>query len=998
MEPKDIHISRFYSAASPVPSPISPQLCARPQAPVFSQTELLFHKRLPPVSQPQDLAETDISPSGTPSEVDTCQLLSPLYHTPQPYYTQDYTQDQLDQQAESHPDESLQDYPFNFQQNHSRAYQSNLNQQPDQDKNQHVDPPSNLNQRQLQTHMGLDNTPNSYQDHPLDHQTPNSYQDHQMIQQAIYCSQESHVMEQQSLGVGSQLADPDDHQSMHSQQQSYQLRILAQLQREELVYNTPEPSEQSQTQSSGHMSYTPTHHQDLRPYMHPQGHADPQPGHCLYTQPPQSPLTPVEPTSPWFPSPQVYPNPNPPYSVYPHSPPPHPNSNSLLQTKYSPLPNPNPTYSPHPNHSPYSYTHLSPQSNASPHSNHPSSSPSPASPYAIPNPHLQSNHNYGLSCQPNTYPNPTPYYSPHPLPNSPSVLPCGGWGTSRGVGAEGGRGAHMSQLSYTRHLDHARSLCSPPAQQMQGTLTEQTENDEMSNCSRLLCSMCQRVFRSLPALNGHLRSHGGLRGQTSRTHTQRMRQGAMPLSPVPMVMPVSVPIRPSAPPAPGMEEGPEAEKDRRRWKKRDQYQPSPLVLPCRPYGNAGVFRGLLRSSGVTGAYTPGAYTTGAYTPAPMLPPEREGTGLFCSLSRAEGGLLKPEEQPAEMKPRINIGVGFQAEVPPLQDPRHAHADPHNAVMLWKPWDDLENPSTQHRVDCLLMMSCSSVCPGGGTNSEYALHSLSKSRGDFLETLEKMLLQPWLIRQSTTSYHYAGSDSWSPLEKRLVNKAFRMYKKDFRCIHSTVGSKSVSQCVEYYYTWKRRLRLNTPVKIPSALPEDNGGIMDREGLEVDSSLTNKKLSITRSPEHSEPTTNSISTLFRGGYDDKQGSLTQPSLNGQTGVHTTSIQNICRQIPGASFGPVLEAGPGSRGCSPVQQESDRDTHISGPGCLRASPSSASYSPTPNNSLRPPCFKRHPQPPTLYPCRECSKVFSKVKSRNAHMKTHRQQDVHGHMEQLD
>ncbi|XP_010899983.2 transcriptional-regulating factor 1 isoform X1 [Esox lucius] len=1024
MDPEEIHMSRFYSPISPLPSPMSHQPCAHQPAPLF------FPKRLPPLSQsqllaqPQDLVETDLTPRGVPSDVDTCQLLSPLYHPSQPYYTQDYSQDQTDQQAESRPDESVRGYAFSFQQNHSRAYEPNLNHQPDQCENHHVDHPANVDQRQLQIHMDLDNTPGSYQDNPMDHQNPASYQDDQMSHQAMYSNQESRLMEQQSQDIQSQLADSGDHQSVQSQLQNHQLRlhILAQLQRQELAYSTadPTPQEQSQTQSHTHMSYTPTQHQEPSQYMHAQSPASQQPSQCLYTQPPQSPLTPLEPTSPWYLSPQSYPNSNPSYSLYPNSAHPHPNSNPHPQTKYSPQPNPTPSYSPQTNHSPYSYPHPSPQSNASPHSNHPSSSPSSAGPYSNPNAHIQSSHNYGLSCQPNAYPNHSPYYnpSPSPLSNSPPVLPCGGWAAGRGVSPES-KGPHLNP-NYMRHLNHKGPLCSPPAQQMQVTLTEQLENDETSNCSRLLCSVCHRVFRSLPALNGHLRSHGGLRGQTSRTPTPRMREGAGPLSPVAIVMPVSVPIRH---PAPGAEECPEAEQDvRRGWKKkRHQHQPSPLVVPCQASrGCTGVFRSLLRSTGVSGAYTP----------APMLCPDRAGTGLFCSLMRGNGDMVTPEKQLVRIKPRINIGVGFQAEVPPLHDRRHAHSDRHNAVMLWTPWDDLENPSTQHRVDCLLKMSCSSVCPGGGTNSEYALHSLSKSKGDFLVTLEKMLLQPGLIRQTTSSvtpYHYAGSDIWSPLEKRLVNKAFRMYKKDFHSIHAMVGTKSVSQCVEYYYTWKRRLRLNvrtpvglstslpegkirtpvrwpsylpegnvrTPVKMPSTLPEDNGGIMDREGLEVNSTLTNKRLSITRSPEHSEPTANSNSSLIRGGNKDEQ-----PSLNGQTDLHTISDQNDCQQIASSSFCPVLQAGPGSRGCSPVQREPDRPhrTHSSGPVCLRASPSSASSSPTPNNSLRPPCFKPHPQPTTLYPCRECTKVFSKVKSRNAHMKTHRQQDGHRHLEQLD
>ncbi|KAL0969363.1 hypothetical protein UPYG_G00226090 [Umbra pygmaea] len=1044
----------LHCAPSPIHSPMSPQHCPRLPASLFSQTQFPFPRPLLSEAQllaePHGLVETDFSPKGVPSEVATCQLMSPPphprpQHQPLPppqlslhYGYQEYDQDQSGQQMENHPDpESRRDYPLSFQ-NHNRAYQPNLN---------HLLDPDQRHQINHNTNLDLGSPPNHYQNPPMDQQNPNSYQEPPMPNQTIYSTQEDHHVEQQSVEVLSQQLDPDHHQTIQNQQ--LRLQILAQLQREGLVYDLPEPPSQdpSHTQPHTHIPYTPTPHQTPSPYMYTPTHAGQHPSPCFYTQLPQSPTTPVDPISPWYQSPQSYPDSEPSYSPYPRSSS-HPNFHShpqpkcstqpYLQPKYSPR-HPNPTYSPHPNQSPYQYSH------PSPHSHQPS--PSSTSPYAYPNTQPQSSHNYAL---PSTYPNHNLYSntSPSPVHLSP---PPGGWGSGRGVSPESRR-PHLNQLSLFRHLNNARPLCSPPAQLTKGTLAEHMENDETSNGSRLLCSVCQRVFRSLPALNGHLRSHGGLRGQNGRMQTHRM-EGVMPVSPAPLVMPVSVPIRPPDSPAPTLEEDcREGEQDgRREWKnKRCQRRPSPLVLPCKSVG-AVVFQSVLRPTGASGAYTP----------APMLRPAREGTGLFCSLTGGDGGLLTPMEQPIKIKPKINVGVGFQAEVPSLQDQRHAHSDPHNALLLWTPWDDLENPSTQHRVESLLMMSCSSVCPGGGTNSEYALHSLSKSKGDFLITLEKMLLQQWPVRHSNSStpYHYAGSDRWSPLEKRLVNKAFRMYKKDFHQIHLMVGTKSVSQCVEYYYTWKKRLRLNvrppvglaitlpegylttpsglpskllegnvrtqfglhstlpegdmrtmvevpsalpegnsrTPVGLSSTLPEDNSVIMDGVGLEVNGCPTNKELSITKSPDLPRPTANSFVSPVIAGYNDGQVCLTQPSLNVQMVLHAPSTQNACQQIRVGPFSPLLL--PGSGGCSPVQREVEwlHRTHCTGSDYLKTSPSLPGSNPRPNPSLHPFCSKPHPQPTTLYPCRECTKVFSKVKSRNAHMKTHRQQDGHTEMEEL-
>nr|XP_046223448.1 transcriptional-regulating factor 1-like isoform X2 [Oncorhynchus gorbuscha] len=501
------------------------------------------------------------------------------------------------------------------------------------------------------------------------------------------------------------------------------------------------------------------------------------------------------------------------------------------------------------------------------------------------------------------------------------------------------RGPHVNHLNQLNHLNHLKPLYSPPAQQTQMTLTEHLGNYETPNCSRLMCSVCQRDFKSLPALNGHMRSHRGLRGQPDRSQTYRTKEGVIPGSPVPIVMPVSVPVRLPASPFPcleeehqeGEDEGRRGWKERKKEKRRDPHRHSALVLPRQSTRGAVVFQSVLRS----------IVQLTEYTPPPMLRPDRDGTGLYCSLTTSDGDMLMSGEHLMKNKPRINVGIGFQADVPPLQDQRHSNSDIHKALVLWTPWDGLENSSTQHRVECLLMMSCSSVCPGGGTNSEYALHSLSESRGDFLGTLEKMLLQHWpMTANSLSSYHYAGSDTWSPVEKRLVKKAFMMYQKDFHRIQKTVGTKSVSQCVEYYYTWKRRLRLNvkTPVGLASTLPEV--------------------------------------------YPS------QPTMNGKMGLHTISTQNACQPIHSGSSCPRLQVG--SACCSPALGEVERPSkaHFYGPVCLRMSPSLFSSSPRPSNSA--PSAKLHTQPTPPYPCRACAKVFSKVKSRNAHMKTHRHEDT--------
>ncbi|EPY76015.1 hypothetical protein CB1_001518004 [Camelus ferus] len=127
----------------------------------------------------------------------------------------------------------------------------------------------------------------------------------------------------------------------------------------------------------------------------------------------------------------------------------------------------------------------------------------------------------------------------------------------------------------------------------------------------------------------------------------------------------------------------------------------------------------------------------------------------------------PGEQTVDAEAHINIGLRFQAEIPELQDVSALAQDTHKATLVWKPWPELENHNLQQRVENLPNFCCSSASPGGGTNSEFALHSLFEAKGDVMAALEMLLL----------------------LRKPKM-----------------VKSKMVAQCMEHYYTWKASMRL------------------------------------------------------------------------------------------------------------------------------------------------------------------------------------------------
>ncbi|KAK2857158.1 hypothetical protein Q5P01_005893 [Channa striata] len=371
----------------------------------------------------------------------------------------------------------------------------------------------------------------------------------------------------------------------------------------------------------------------------------------------------------------------------------------------------------------------------------------------------------------------------------------GGRGRRRGAG----RGGGDCQPSWTR--------IKPPSH----------ENASGASGCRLQCTVCKRDFRSLPALNGHMRSHSGARAATC------LKKGDDSSSHIPpssaLVMPVSVPVQSRG-----------AAKACRTTQRRCSRLPPATA-------GAVLYQSLMHPK-QEGAVTGGSKGEDGdafiddeqshYTPPPMLCPLRAGTGLYCSLTtksqqrvqlhNTHNGVNEPVAietlTTGINKPRINVGPAFQAQIPPLRDHKCVHSDSHNALLQWSPWDELEHPVNQKRVEAVMKMTGSSVIPGGGVSPEYALHILSESRGDFLRTVEKLLSTP------ESSVDHAG---WSAAERRLLVKSLQLHRKDFSRIQKAVQTKSLSQCVEFYYLWKKKLSLSakTLTALTITLPKANG---------------------------------------------------------------------------------------------------------------------------------------------------------------------------------
>ncbi|XP_050353800.1 zinc finger protein 541 isoform X2 [Nymphalis io] len=254
-----------------------------------------------------------------------------------------------------------------------------------------------------------------------------------------------------------------------------------------------------------------------------------------------------------------------------------------------------------------------------------------------------------------------------------------------------------------------------------------------------------------------------------------------------------------------------------------------------------------------------------YTPQPILPPDRDGCGLFMELIngiQADANLLSHLED--HRLPRINIGVDHQADIPELCNDRiDLHRVPEQ--LLWDP--GINDGLDDNEVRMFMELAMCAAMPVGGHTREYALQTLGECGGDIRAATLRLMSRP-----AAPSQH---ESRWTPDEVEAFLAGLSQYDKDFFRISQLIRTKDSKQCIQFYYFWKK-------------------------------------------------VTKDYKTLYLRSWNDGQ-------------------------IPQGTLGQV--SAPGSALCA--------------------------------------------SPPTAYdgeefPCKICGKVFNKVKSRSAHMKSHRPLDA--------
>ena len=200
------------------------------------------------------------------------------------------------------------------------------------------------------------------------------------------------------------------------------------------------------------------------------------------------------------------------------------------------------------------------------------------------------------------------------------------------------------------------------------------------------------------------------------------------------------------------------------------------------------------------------------------------SGLSCQSKSHQHQMLKVDLE-SDKTPKV--GEEFQADVPDCQASRGT-ADDCLDTLLWNPDTLLDDVD----IDDYLMLASSCAVHLGSHNEELALEVLQKHDGNLTDAVQELLASPdddddeddeddddvgshQLDADSEASdmeededdeeeesiLRESASNPWSELEVNAFYEGLVKHKKDFVKISQQIGTRSVEECVDFYYLWK-----------------------------------------------------------------------------------------------------------------------------------------------------------------------------------------------------
>ncbi|KAH8359524.1 hypothetical protein KR093_007360 [Drosophila rubida] len=190
-----------------------------------------------------------------------------------------------------------------------------------------------------------------------------------------------------------------------------------------------------------------------------------------------------------------------------------------------------------------------------------------------------------------------------------------------------------------------------------------------------------------------------------------------------------------------------------------------------------------------------------YTPAPILNPDRKGTGLYCNVRKQLGqgifdnfdddfgdpvGLVDFSDES-----KVNLGSTYQAQIPAWKPPDEYIKESSTscgADLMWDPNVQLDDKILMRYID----LSKSSAVPMGSHSEEMALQTLLDAKGNSAAAVLTLL-------QTQSS---AFQMKWTAFELEQFLRGLEKHGKDFAKITSELCTKTSGECVQMYYFWKK----------------------------------------------------------------------------------------------------------------------------------------------------------------------------------------------------
>ncbi|XP_043652819.1 mucin-5AC isoform X1 [Drosophila teissieri] len=385
-----------------------------------------------------------------------------------------------------------------------------------------------------------------------------------------------------------------------------------------------------------------------------------------------------------------------------------------------------------------------------------------------------------------------------------------------------------------------------------------------------------------------------------------------------------------------------------------------------------------------------------YTPAPILNPDRKGTGLYCNVRKQLGqGLFDAFDDDFgdsvglvdfSDESKVNLGSTYQAQIPSCRPLEEASRESAGAELMWNPEVQEDEKILMRYID----LSKSSAVPMGSHSEEVALQTLLRAKGNSAAAVLSLL-------QTQSG---AFQMKWTAYELEQFLRGLEKNGKDFGKIASELQTKSSGECVQMYYFWKKlcvdykvtHLKMEPVVVI--APPVEKPYVC--EIADCSASFSSKAAlhghvrihAYGRSASsNSNNNNNSSSSSNTGSSSNMQHGA---ASSGSSGGNNSSSSYACATLSSSNSSSSNNASSNAAAAAAAHSSNMAQGGSICSGHASAAIATSALSTTPKleagmGGATNIAIAKEGE----FPCKVCGKVFNKVKSRSAHMKTHRVQE---------